>query len=499
MLINHPTIKFNSKSISGYKKQILFRLLKFSILNNHQRESFYIVHEIFVSGYFKDLWLFFINFTIYHIHIFNPGLLRYIVNNYERYVKTEKEYKKLYKNSNIINIRNDGPTIKSIIFILRNILNSKKVLFSSILPPSYTFKSQNNNNIVMTGDPRYNYKAFHEVIDNRDYKELLTALNHFQKELEKLVHRRFKFKEELFDIKSRLFYWLGKIFNTGYQMINVTSNNYEINYNTEPNDDISKRFIPRVWHVILEAASNNYYILENIKYLYKITYNANKSLQVGNYKIMIIISLFYFIYDVNKTNSHLLVEPSNADKLLFIRFYKSMQRAINNNKKVSERADYIIINTKLDKKTKKVETKKVNIYKKTGNKIADKKIDVEINNHISQKLTEIEKIIIRNPKKTKAKKTAARKKNYKKYKREEYVEGEMVGDNSEPITVVSAKIDKINQILYHFEDYDDIERTNKILIEKQQSNNNAEIFKDIEVEDKLKSKNNNDGCTINFI
>jgi hypothetical protein len=135
--------EFKSKSLSGYNKKKLFFALKTCILNNSYSESIYFFHEIFISGYFKDLYLFFINFYLLYIHVSNPYLLHLLFDRYNLLL----EDLKMFKKSNIfeIKLRKSNKFLENTFQIFKIIFFSNKKFIYDLMPPFFSSNDKRDN------------------------------------------------------------------------------------------------------------------------------------------------------------------------------------------------------------------------------------------------------------------------------------------------------------------------------------------------------------------
>jgi hypothetical protein len=379
MNINDNRFSFKSKSISNYNKNQLFIAFKTTILNKLYNESVYFFHEIYVSGYYKELYEFYINFFILYIHASNNSLLKLIYDRYNKFL----DIKKTYSTNNIylIKLRDSEKFLNDLFDIFKNIYFSIKYDYVKLVPPYFT-KNTNNMKIVKLNGRKFinNGSVIKEILETSDTNQIRVNLSNFQKYLNKLYKKNYKINHEFEYLKNKTFYWFSKfIIDEFYESsLKISSTRLTIKY--EPNNKIIKDFIPQMWNIILNTASQDKLIFDQLRILY---YFDSKNIVCS--KMVLTISLLFFIINPNKTNFKIINMDSN-DKQILQQLTNNINISLNNK---MERNDFISLSNN-NKKKKKNQVNKINKLHK--NNIINNKVKQIIKDNPKKKENKVEKI-----------------------------------------------------------------------------------------------------------
>lgn len=342
-IINNERKSFSSKSISGYKKLYLLKSFEKSLISRNYYYSLYFGFEILCSGYFNDLWSIIFLFYIEYIHILNNELPIFLIQKYEYFKKIEKKLKK--NKINKIKIRNLFQIQDDLIFIIKNLINTKNKHISFFIKQHYNNQSS--------------YK-------NLEKRYILVIFKRFKLLLNKLINNKITFNQTTTDVLNDFFDVFGKLMvidckNPLLVDYPFYSNIYHHDQNDKHFTSISNIF----WNTILSSSKFKMSIFKQIGCIYKIldTKLINK-LEKESY--IYICSTLYFIYKLNK------ITPLNNNKddyLVIKNFYENIQLGLNNN---TNRLDFIEIENKNEKKGKKNKKYKDTIVTNKKNKTLKK-------------------------------------------------------------------------------------------------------------------------------
>ena len=144
---DHKT-RYNSISISGYKKSLLLDIFKKSLIDNNYYHSLYFGFELIISGYFNEFWRIIFSFMVEFIHISSPNFHRNAYHIYLYFKNLQSKFKK-----NKIDIRNIFEFQNQIVFIIKNLtgnLKKHKIHLSNIIRSQYNnYKTSTIENIYI--------------------------------------------------------------------------------------------------------------------------------------------------------------------------------------------------------------------------------------------------------------------------------------------------------------------------------------------------------------
>jgi hypothetical protein len=362
--------KYNSKSISNYKKTDLIRELEKELINGDYKKALYYSSEMFASGYFKDLFITFFIFISEYIHILNPNLYSLIFSKYETYRDLEKKIKK-NKKVNLLDIRNHPKLQNDLLFITKNLCLSPKRHISYFIPESYNNQTSGGSidtklmNIT-TGE----YEMMKDVINNRDNKDIIIAIKEFQHHFNSIVKAKINGRGQNSNDINKSFFWLGRIFFCGCEQNYFIGYPHQISIYSTNDKKINDNFINVLWNLILNAAKIEKQYLNNIISIYSI-YEDTLLNKNEKKSFLMLHSLLYFMFKNGDYN--IRYELSKNDRDLLRRYYKSIQYSINKN---IQRPDYFEINE--EKIKKKIEReKKERTKRRLQMEKAKKKAEVE--------------------------------------------------------------------------------------------------------------------------
>jgi len=348
-IIKSDRKSFSSKSISGYKKIYLLKSFEKSLIERNLYNSLYFGFEILCSGYFNDLWTIIFLFYIEYIHVLNPEIPFILISKYEYFKKIEKKLKNnkidKIKIRNLLNIQHD------LIFIIKNLINTKNKHLSFFLKQTY-----NNQSAYMNIEKRY----------------ILIIFKRFKLLINKLINNKITFTQTTTDLLNEFFDIFGKLMVIDCENPHIIDYPYHINiYHHHKNNKDFKSISSIFWNTILKSSKFNQNIFKQVGCLYKIL-DTKLLEKIEKESYIFICSSFYFIYKLNKVTP---INNSKDDILMIKSFYDNIQVSINNN---TRRLDFIEISNKNEtKKNKKNIKYKDTVIKKNiqKNNIKNKKIN----------------------------------------------------------------------------------------------------------------------------
>tara|TARA_B110001454_G_scaffold218174_2_gene245462 strand:- start:1514 stop:2968 length:1455 start_codon:yes stop_codon:yes gene_type:complete len=381
-IINSDRKSYSSKSISGYKKIYLLKSFEKSLISRNYYNSLYFGFEIFCSGYFNDFWN--IIFLVYfqYIHVINPELPLLILQSYQYYKKLEKKMKE--KKIDKIKMRNLLELQNHIIFIIKNMINTKNKHISYFIKPNYS-----NQNTYKYIDQRFT----------------LVLFKRFKLLLNKIINHKITFTLTSTEVLKEFFDILGKIMVIDCENNHLIDYPFQISvYHHEKSNKNFKNISQIFWNTILSSSKFNQNIFKQVGCIYKIfqTHNLTK-LEKESY--IYLTSVLFFVYKVKDIN---ILKNKKDDYLVIKNFYENIQISLNNktrrldyiditnindrsnNKKNKKYAQTTIKNKIKQKKNKKekIEMKDIIINMKPINYILNNKIDKKENNNIEKKFIE---------------------------------------------------------------------------------------------------------------
>lgn len=380
-ILNSDRKSYSSKSISGYKKIYLLKSFEKSLMSRNYYNSLYFGFEIFCSGYFNDFWN--IIFLVYfqYIHVINPELPLLIIKSYNYYKKLEKKMKE--KKIDRIKMRNLFELQNHIIFIIKNMINTKNKHISYFIKPNYS--NQNS------------YKYI-------DQRFILVLFKRFKLLLNKIINHKITFTLTSTEVLKEFFDVFGKI-----MVIECESNHlidYPFQISLYHHDKSNKKFknISQIfWNTILSSSKFNQNVFKQVGCVFKLfqTHNLTK-LEKESY--IYLTAILFFVYKINSVK---ILQNNKDDYLVIKNFYENIQISLNNK---TRRLDYIDITNindrnnkkknkkykdttiknknKQKKKVEKVEMKDIIFNMKPINYIINNKIDKKENNNIEKKFIE---------------------------------------------------------------------------------------------------------------
>lgn len=365
MNIDNNTLVFKNKSMCNYDKKKLFVALKTTILNELYDESVYFFHEIFISGYFKELYEFYINFFLLYIHTSNPSLLSVISDKYFKFLEISKTYKK--NNVYIIKLRNSENFFSDLFFIFKNIYYSVKYDYVKLIPPYYIKNTDKIKIFKQNGRTFYNNGSIiKEIYDDSNVELIQNNLLNFEKYLKLLFQKKYKNDNEFFTLKNQTFHWFSKFINDEFYETNTVISPTRLTIKYVPNNKTIKNFIPKIWNIILNISSYDRYIYDQIKLIY-----GFDSKNVVCSKIALTVSILYFIINYNKSMNLKLKNIDYEDKEILSKLTNNVNESLRNFK---IRNDFIQLSTEKKKKVNNVQKniKKNNVNKKIKKIIKEK-------------------------------------------------------------------------------------------------------------------------------
>lgn len=334
-IINNDRKSFGSKSISGYNKLYLLKSFEKSLISRSYYHALYFGFEIFCSGYFNDLWSIIFLFYIEHVHILNPELPFLLIQKYQYFKKIEKKLKE--KKINKIKLRNLFQIQDDLIFIIKNLINTRNRHISYFIKPQY-----NNQSAYINIEKRY----------------ILVIFKRFKLLLNKLINNKITFTQTTTDVLNEFFDVFGKLMVIDCKNPHLVDYPFHSNVYHHTKEDKNFVSISNIfWNTILSSSKFKKNIFRQVGCVYKIldTKLIDK-LQKESY--IYICSTLFFIYKLND------ITPlnNNRDDYTTIKsFFENIQVALNNN---TRRLDFIEISNINEKKIKG-KKKKVKTYKDT--------------------------------------------------------------------------------------------------------------------------------------
>lgn len=347
--INNDRKSFGSKSISGYNKLYLLKSFEKSLISRDYYHCLYFAFEILCSGYFNDLWSIIFLFYIQYVHILNPDLPFLLIQKYQYFKKIEKKLKE--KKINKIKIRNLFQIQNDLIFIIKNLINTRNKHISYFIKTHY-----NNQSSYKTIEKRY----------------ILIIFKRFKLLLNKLINNKITFTQTTTDVLNEFFDVFGKLMVIDCKNPLLVDYPYHINIYHHDKDDKHFVSISNIfWNTILSSSKFKKSIFKQIGCIYKIL-DTNLIQKLEKESYIYICSTLLFIYKLNIINH---VNVSKDDFKIIKNFYENIQVGLNNK---TRRLDFIEISNKNEKKTKK---RKITKYKDTvvkpQKKKTPKKVDLK--------------------------------------------------------------------------------------------------------------------------
>ena len=310
--------KYGAKSISGYKKKLLLKAFELSIKTNNYYNSLYFGFECIASGYFNELWLIIITITSEYIHILNPDLPMIINEKYEYYKKLEKAIRK--KKIDVLKMRNLLVIQKDFVYIIKNLVNSKKKHISHFI--AQTYNNQPTNKI--TEKPVVTFKRF---------KQLLHTI----------INNKITYKGNTDILKDEFFNTLGKIMAIDCISTRNIAYPHHINIYHHDKSAVNKEMMSIFWNVVIKISKFNKNIMSPIVALYKM-FNHKISNKLEKESYHIIHTILYFLYNIEDTK----IVAINREDILRVRdFYNHIHTAMTSQR---TREDFISIEDKSNKK-----------------------------------------------------------------------------------------------------------------------------------------------------
>ncbi len=326
--------KYGAKSISGYKKKLLLKAFELSIKTNNYYNSLYFGFECVASGYFNELWLIIFTITSEYIHILNPDLPMIINEKYEYYKKLEKAIRK--KKIDVLKMRNLLVIQKDFVYIIKNLVNSKKKHISHFI--AQTYNNQPTNKI--TEKPVVTFKRF---------KQLLHTI----------INNKITYKGNTDILKDEFFNALGKIMAIDCVSTRNIAYPHHINIYHHDKSDINKEMMSIFWNIVIKISKFNKNIMSPIVSLYKIfNHKVSNKLEKESFHILHVI--LYFLYNIEDTK----IVAINREDILRVRdFYNNIHKAASSQR---VREDFISIEDNNTKKGSKSKPK--SLIKRISNK-----------------------------------------------------------------------------------------------------------------------------------
>ena len=324
---------YYSKSISGYKKKLLLKAFEKSLLESNYYDSLYFGFEIISSGYFKDFWIITITILSEYIHILNPDLPIIVQEKYEYFKDLEKQIKQ--KKIYVLNMRNLLKFQRDVIYIIKNIVNSKKKHISFFINQSF------NN----------------QLTNNRDRMEIIKIFKRFKQLLHTIINNKITYKGNTDILKVEFFNTLGQILAIDCDSIQNLYYPFNINLYHHTNSKKHSEIISIFWNIVLKSSKINNNIMTPIISIYKL-YNKKILHKLEKESFQILHVIFYFIYKLEEIP---ILNVIRQDFIVIQKFYENIQSSLANN---IERIDFIDIEDKNKEKNKKIKKNKKSIMKK---------------------------------------------------------------------------------------------------------------------------------------
>lgn len=324
---------YYSKSISGYKKKLLLKAFEKSLLESNYYDSLYFGFEIISSGYFKNFWDIIITTLSEHIHILNPDLSIIIQDKYEYFKDLEKKIRQ--KKIRTINMRNLLKIQRDAIYIIKNIVNSKKKHISYFINASY------NN----------------QLTNSRDRMEIIKIFKRFKQLLSTIINNKITYKGNTDILKVEFFNALGQILAIDCDSIQNLYYPFNINLYHHTKSKKHEEVISIFWNIVLKASKINNNIMTPIISIYRL-YNKKLLHKFEKETFQILHVIFYFIYKLEEIP---ILNVIRQDFIVIQKFYENIQSSLFNK---IERIDFIEIEDKNKEKNKKIKKNQKSIIKK---------------------------------------------------------------------------------------------------------------------------------------
>jgi len=324
-------IKYNSISISGYRKKDLIKIFEKTLLAGDNYGSLYFGSEIIMSGYYNDFWKICLTFAIEYVHVLLPRIPIVVYENYMKFKNIESHYRKLIKKDNtktLLDLRNSIVVQSLTMRTIKILQSAKKQHISSYIPKTY------NDQV--------------KIIIN-DIRNAQNFLSMFNKVLSIIISNKIKNLGNPHKIISALFGIIGKILSIDCDSVSNIDNNYNIVLYTHSRSKINERLMKLLWKIILKNSKFDKDILKVIITLIKI-YELHILQKTEKQSYIILCIMLYFIYAINFQLPP-MPELENADMHKVNTFYNNVQWAISND---DRRKDFIEIgnsNNKIKKKS----------------------------------------------------------------------------------------------------------------------------------------------------
>lgn len=410
MFFNYDNIKtsrYDKKTISGYNKEYIFKILFKCINEGNKKKSIYFMNEIIASGYIRELWYFFINYTLSYVHLNNMELMKIITLKYKLFIEKERGYKQVKKP--LIYFREDRELILNFCYILKNILLSRKTFYLDLFPSS--FNPDNNEVTIIPANLNMKRSEVKKIIQYYDEN------NKYDEEGTKnIISTFFKNVQHFKKIKNQspnnIFLYLHNIIYKEFQIFDITidENILNSNFNNNLHINKTKKYIPKLWEFYLKFFSK--YDTKNYKNVL-ILYNMYKN-KIGHPKHLLMLPLIFIIYKVSPTVNIQEVSPSETN-FYFILYENIKQGLISK----GPRIDFIkFYSSKEDKEREMIKNDPILREEETKNIIKNiiktKKREENIVTRSAKKITPAispkKPTPIPTPKKKASKKKASKKK-----------------------------------------------------------------------------------------
>jgi len=322
--LNDGKKKYNSKSISDYKKTLLMKAFEKTLMAKDLYNSLYFAFEIIASGYFKDFWVVVFTFVSEHTHILAPNLPKAVLERYEWFKNLEKRIKK--KKLNILDMRNLLDFQKHVVFIVKNITNSKQKHASYFIKPSYNHQQS--------------------IVKNQ--RQILIMFKRFKLLLATAMNNKITYRGNTDSLLNELFNILGQIVAIDADSVNNMDYPYNLNLYHHTKSKLNDNVMEIFWNQILTKSRYNKHIWEQVTSLYKM-YNYKLIYKLEKESYHILHAFFYFVYNIEDTQ---LLNITKGEMKFVGRFYTNIQQSLNIGR---VRVDYLIIEDKKKKKKKAIQ------------------------------------------------------------------------------------------------------------------------------------------------
>ena len=296
---------YGKKTISKYTLDKIYKVIVNHFLNNDAKNVLYFVTELHASGKFDTLWniLFYISFK--YIHILNPYLPFTLFKLYNKYLLIVQYYTD--NNMKKIDLRN-SQEYREILWKISKILSySPKSLVNNFIPNQYLDTEKDMYDLIgnVFDDKIPEKKMLEYTINLNNSDDILFYINEFKKCLNELYIN----KSNDINVRNNLYYWLGKIINTGSIKSILVGYPYNVSlyHKVTNNNNIEPLLI--IWNLYLNLTKKNKILFKQIVSLYKIFNNLRtqkKNLNPNILKYLLINTSLYFTNDINWENSNIL-------------------------------------------------------------------------------------------------------------------------------------------------------------------------------------------------